>query len=94
MTTQTPRWDVGPDETVIEDSARSADEQTPEERSALKHVDWRVVAAIVGGVVVIVAILYVVGYFVAGDKLPKKAQISGVAVGGLHPVGSHRQADE
>ena len=85
MTTQTPRWDVGPDETVIEDSARSADEPTPKERSALKHVDWRLVAAIVGGVVVILGILYVVGYFVAGDKLPKKAQISGVAVGGLHP---------
>src|SRR4029453_9235690 len=33
----------------------------------------------------IVAILYVAGYLVAGDKLPKKAQISGVAVGGLHP---------
>ena len=85
MTTQTPRWDVGPDETVIEDSARSADEPTPKERSAFKHVDWRLVAAIVGGVVVILGILYVVGYFVAGDKLPKKAQISGVAVGGLHP---------
>ena len=85
MTTQTPRWDVGPDETVIEDSARSADEPTPKERSPFKHVDWRLVAAIVGGVVVILGILYVVGYFVAGDKLPKKAQISGVAVGGLHP---------
>ena len=85
MTTQTPRWDVGPDETVIEDSARSADEPTPKQRSPFKHVDWRLVAAIVGGVVVILGILYVVGYFVAGDKLPKKAQISGVAVGGLHP---------
>ena len=85
MTTQTPRWDLGPDETVIEDSGRSADEPTPNGRSILNRVDWRLVATIVGGVVVILGILYVVGYFVAGDKLPKKAQISGVAVGGLHP---------
>jgi hypothetical protein len=35
--------------------------------------------------VVILGILYVVGYLVAGDKLPRKAQISGIAVGGLHP---------
>jgi vancomycin resistance protein YoaR len=84
VTTQTPKWDVGPDESVIEDSARSADEQ-PAGGPAGRQVDWRLVAAIVGGVAVILGILYVVGYFVAGDKLPKKAQISGVAVGGLHP---------
>ena len=84
MTTQTPRWDVGPDETVVEDSARSAEEQ-PTEGQPPRQVDWRLVAAIVGGVVVILGILYVVSYVVAGDKLPKKAQISGVAVGGLHP---------
>ena len=84
MTTQTPKWDVGPDESVIEDSARSADEQ-PAGGPAGRQVDWRLVAAIVGGVAVMLGILYVVGYFVAGDKLPKKAQISGVAVGGLHP---------
>jgi vancomycin resistance protein YoaR len=85
VTTQTPKWDVGPDETAIEDSARSADEQPAGGQPAGRQVDWRLVAAIVGGVVVILGILYVVGYFVAGDKLPKKAQISGVAVGGLHP---------
>jgi vancomycin resistance protein YoaR len=43
------------------------------------------VAAIVGGFLAIALILYVAGYLVAGDKLPKKAQISGVAVGSLHP---------
>ena len=52
MTTQTPRWDVGPDETVIEDSARSADEP-PQGAIPLQHLDWRLVAAIVGGLVVI-----------------------------------------
>ena len=41
------------------------------------------VAAVLGGVLVLVGILYVAGYLVTGDKVPKKAQISGVAVGGL-----------
>jgi len=48
-------------------------------------VNWRLVAIIVACVVVILGVLYVVGYLVAGDKLPRKAQISGIAVGGLHP---------
>jgi len=42
-----------------------------------------VAAVVVGGLLVMTGILYVTGYIVAGDKLPKKAQISGVAVGGL-----------
>ena len=41
------------------------------------------VAAVLGGVLVLAGILYVAGYLVTGDKVPKKAQISGVAVGGL-----------
>ena len=31
----------------------------------------------------IAGILYLAGYVASGDKVPKKAQISGVAVGGL-----------
>ncbi|HEY6812025.1 MAG TPA: VanW family protein [Propionibacteriaceae bacterium] len=84
MTAQTPRWDVGPDET-IEEPAQPADEQPTDERPAGPQINWLLVAAIVGGVLAIALILYVAGYLVAGDKLPKKAQVSGVAVGGLHP---------
>jgi vancomycin resistance protein YoaR len=84
VTAQTPRWDVGPDET-IEEPAQPADEQPTDERPAGPQINWLLVAAIVGGVLAIALILYVAGYLVAGDKLPKKAQISGVAVGGLHP---------
>jgi vancomycin resistance protein YoaR len=84
VTTQTPRWDVGPDGT-IEEPAQPADEQPTDERPAGRQINWLLVAAIVGGVLAIALILYVVGYLVAGDKLPKKAQISGVAVGSLHP---------
>ena len=51
MTTQTPRWDLGPDETATEASAHPPDDPTPTERSAFTQVDWRLVAAIVGGVV-------------------------------------------
>jgi vancomycin resistance protein YoaR len=85
VTTQTPRWDVGPDETVAEDSHHSADEQAAEGQPASRQVNWRLVAIIVCSVVAMLGILYVVGYLVAGDKLPRKAQISGIAVGGLHP---------
>ena len=86
MTTQTPKWDVGPDETTFEEPDRPADGQQPtDERPASTQINWVLVAAVVGGVVVILGILYVTGYLVAGDKLPKKAQVSGVAVGGLRP---------
>ncbi len=85
MTTQTPRWDLGPDETAVEDSSHSVDEQAAEGQPLGRQVNWRLVAIIVSCVVAILWVLYVVGYLVAGDKLPRKAQISGIAVGGLHP---------
>jgi vancomycin resistance protein YoaR len=83
VTTQTPRWDVEPDDAVIEESARPADEQSTDGLPAGSRIRWLLVAAVVGGVLVLVGILYVAGYLVAGDKVPKKVQISGVAVGGL-----------
>jgi vancomycin resistance protein YoaR len=85
VTTQTPRWDVGPDESTVSEPALQTVDQPTDERPAGGQINWPLVAAVVGGVLVIVAILYVTGYLVAGDKLPKKAQISGVAVGGLQP---------
>ena len=84
MTTQTPKWDVSPHETTIEGPDRP-DEQPIDETLAGPQINWLLVAAVIGGVLVLIGILYVAGYLVAGDKLPKKAQISGVAVGGLHP---------
>jgi hypothetical protein len=41
------------------------------------------VAAVLGGVLVLAGILYLAGYLLTGDNVPRKAQISGVAVGGL-----------
>lgn len=38
------------------------------------------------GVVVVVGVLYVVGYFVAGNQLPKDAAVAGVRLGGLSPA--------
>ena len=81
MTTQTPRWDLGPDERIIEDPTRPGEVQP-----AGSRLNWPLVAAIVGGVLLLLGMIYVAAYLVAGDKLPKKAQISGVAVGGLHPT--------
>lgn len=43
-----------------------------------------VVAALIGGaLVLVVGAVYLVGYLMAGDKLPRDAQIAGIAVGGL-----------
>ena len=43
-----------------------------------------VVAALVGGaLILVVGAVYLVGYLMAGDKLPKDAEIAGIAVGGL-----------
>jgi vancomycin resistance protein YoaR len=83
VTSQTPKWDVEPDDAVVEEAARPADEQSVEGQPAASGINWLLVAAIVGGVLVLVGILDVAGYLVAGDKVPKKVQISGVAVGGL-----------
>ena len=78
MTTQAPRNDVGPDNTIVWEPAQPA-----EERPAGKRLIWLLIAAVVGGLLVIAGILYVAGYLVTGDKVPRNAQISGVAVGGL-----------
>ena len=78
MTTQAPRNDVGPDDAIVWEPASPADEQP-----AGKRLIWVLIAAVVGGLIVIAGILYVAGYVVTGDQVPKKAQISGVAVGGL-----------
>jgi vancomycin resistance protein YoaR len=77
VTTQAPRNDVGPDNTIVWEPASPADEPPG------KRLIWLLVAAVVGGLVVIAGIPYVAGYLAAGDKVPRKAQISGVAVGGL-----------
>ena len=78
MTTQAPRNDVGPDNTIVWEPA-----QPPEERPAGIRLIWLLIAAVVGGMLMIAGILYLAGYVASGDKVPKKAQISGVAVGGL-----------
>jgi vancomycin resistance protein YoaR len=78
LTIQAPRNDVGADNTVVWDSEPPTDERPPGRR-----LIWLMVAAVLGGVLVLVGILYVAGYLVTGDKVPKKAQISGVDVGGL-----------
>jgi vancomycin resistance protein YoaR len=83
VTTQTPKWDVGSDEQVIEESARPAAEQSLDGQPSDRRIRWLLVAAVLGGVLAVTGILYVAGYLITGDKVPRKAQISGVAVGGL-----------
>ncbi|HZA73636.1 MAG TPA: VanW family protein [Propionibacteriaceae bacterium] len=79
MTTQTPRHDAGADDTLVRIPAQPA-EPRPADRRRRKAP---IVLAVVGTVVVILGALYAVAFLMAGDKLPRDAEISGVAVGGL-----------
>jgi vancomycin resistance protein YoaR len=81
VTTQPPKNDVGPDDAIVWEPASPL----ADEASTKKRLIWLLIAAVVGGLVVLAGILYVAGYVVTGDKIPRKAQISGVAVGGLSP---------
>lgn len=49
-----------------------------------------VIGAVIGAIVVAAGILYAIGYFMAGDNLPRNASIAGVAIGGL----THAEAVE
>ena len=85
-----PRPDARPDDTLIRVPSAGA-ERHPELTDAEQGPDHPrqrrgpglVVVAVVGTLVVLGAAVYLLAYLMAGDKLPKDAQISGVAVGGL-----------
>jgi len=78
VTTQTPRSDFGAaDDTLIRSPARRPTPPARRRRNA------PIVVAVVTTVVVLLGAAYLVGYLLAGDKLPKNAQINGIAVGGL-----------
>jgi len=42
-----------------------------------------VVAGVLGGLLLVAVAIYLIGYFMAGDRLPRNASIAGVALGGL-----------
>lgn len=63
---------TGPDDTIV--AAKPAKKRAR---------PGAIVAGVLGAVLVVAGVLYLVGYFMAGDKLPRNASISGVAVGGL-----------
>jgi vancomycin resistance protein YoaR len=79
VTTETPRHAFGVENTIVPTPA-----QPPSRRSGRKpRRKAPVVLAVVGTIVVMLGALYLVGFLVAGDKLPRNAKISSVAVGGL-----------
>lgn len=45
----------------------------------------KIVAGVLGGVVVVLGGAYVVSYFVAGNQVPAKASVDGVSIGGMAP---------
>jgi vancomycin resistance protein YoaR len=55
----------------------------PAEKSGRNKRSGVVAAVVAGAVVALVGAVYLVGYVMAGDRLPKEAQIAGVTVGGL-----------
>ncbi len=79
MTTQTPGGDVGADDTLVRVPARPVQAGGPGRRRSKAPI----VLAVAVTAVVMVAALYAVAFLMAGDKLPRNAVISGVAVGGL-----------
>ena len=79
MTTQTPHNDVGADDTLVRIPAQPV-EPRPVGRRRRKT---RILLAVAGTVVVMLGALYAVAFLMAGDKLPRNAEISGIAVGGL-----------
>ncbi len=61
--------------------APAADDSLPRQRR--RRGAGKVLGVLVGILLLAAAVLYAVGYLIAGDRMPKDAEISGVAVGGL-----------
>jgi vancomycin resistance protein YoaR len=80
VTTQTPRNDLGANDTTLIRVPSQQPEAGPPVRRRRRGP---IILAVVATVVVMLAALYAVAFLMAGDKLPRNAQISGVAVGGL-----------
>ena len=74
MTTRTQQHD---DSVVVDPFAVASPQPGPRRRPGL------VAAVVIGSLLVIAAALYLVGYFVTADRLPRNAVVSGVPVGGL-----------
>ncbi len=68
------------DETMIRPAAGRGDTPPPREREGRRG---RIGLAVAGALAAVVLALYVAGYLLAGDALPRRAVVSGVDVGGL-----------
>lgn len=75
----TPPPDPGP---AADDTIVSAPNAGPEPRRRRSRAP-KLVGGLLAAAVLAAVGLYLVGYLMAGDRLPKNAQVSGVAVGGL-----------
>ncbi len=64
---------TGPDDTIVA--------AQPAKKKRVRPA--AIILGLLGAVIVAAGVLYVVGYFMAGDKLPRNASIAGVAIGGL-----------
>ena len=74
MTTRTQQHD---NSRVVDPFAVASPERGPRRRPGL------VAAVVLGSLLVIATALYLIGYFVTADRLPRNAVVSGVPVGGL-----------
>lgn len=74
--------DNAPDEALVETSVNPSIEGDDDSGRRSRK---KVVGLVVGGVLVVLAAVYAVGFLMAGDKLPRDAQVAGVAIGGQTP---------
>ncbi len=79
MSSPTPD-DPPTDETTIRPVADRADGPSPRAREGRRG---RIALVVAGALAAAVLALYVAGYLVAGDALPRRAVVSGVDIGGL-----------
>ena len=83
MSTATPRNAAEPDDTVIRPRPpRSTDQRADQPRTTGRRRK-PILLAVLGALLALLLALYIAGVVLAGDKLPKNAQVSGVVLGGL-----------
>lgn len=80
-----PSWSSDDDRSTDPDATliRGPLPPDPAETSPKGRRSGVIAAVVAGAVLVLVGAAYLVGYVVAGDKLPRDAEIAGVPVGGL-----------
>jgi len=82
LSTHPPDREYQPDDTLVDVPPVQQPPAAPAP-APRRGRSWLVIGVVLSVIVVLAAAAYGIGYFMAGDKLPKKAEVSGVRIGGL-----------